>query len=138
MLGDMRLPADMLGGTVTITIEDGVVTYSSVAASDETEAETEAAETETEDEYAYDGSVEFTVEAEFVDGALVVAASEETGYTGLKLQLHEDGSMTDGYEVAAEAETEADTKAETEAEAESEEEDDFCFGSMYTIYVRAE
>ena len=83
-------------------------------------------------------STDFTVDGVFEDGVLTVEASEDTQYTSLKLQLHEDGTMSDGYTAPAEEEEETEIESETEAESESEDDYEFDLNSMYMIYVRAE
>ena len=135
-MGGMRLPADMMGETTTqIVIEDGVITYIAQA---ESEEEGEDAE-----------SADITLEGVFENGVLSVEGTEENGYLSLKLQLHEDGTMTDGYtspeeEAAQEAEeTEEAEEAEDAEDAEDDgfdedDEDLFDFGSIYSIYVKAE
>ena len=118
-MGSIRMPVDMFGESITrITIEDGVITYHS--------------EMDSGDEEVGTYTTDFTVEGVFEDGVLSVESSEETDYTALKLQLHEDGTMSDGYTEPSEQEPES----ETEAESEDEEDFDFDFGSVYTVYVK--
>lgn len=125
-MSGMTFPANMFGESVTeISIEDGKITYHS--------------EMDSGDEETGVVSTDFTVDGVFEDGVLSVEASEDTQYTSLKLQLHEDGTMSDGYTAPAEEEEETEIESETEAdEAESEDDYEFDLDSIYMIYVRAE
>ena len=110
-MSGMTLPANMFGESVTeISIEDGKITYHS--------------EMDSGDEETGVVSTDFTVDGVFD--------------TSLKLQLHEDGTMSDGYTAPAEEEEETEIESETEAESESEDDYEFDLNSMYMIYVRAE
>ena len=98
------LPMSMGGGSeINISIQDGNITYTTVTEGEDGEMKTD----------------EFSVTGELVDGTLKAV----NGLNSLTLQLHEDGTLTDGYTLAVEGDPESEEAAAPD---------------FYTIYEKAE
>ncbi|MBQ8305334.1 MAG: hypothetical protein IJX90_03850 [Blautia sp.] len=100
----LPLPMSMGGGSeINITIQDGNITYKTVTEGDDGEMKTD----------------EFSVVGELVDGTLKAV----NGLNSLTFQMHEDGTMTDGYTLAVEGDPNMQEAAAPD---------------FYTIYEKAE
>ena len=98
------LPMALGGGSeIKITIQDGNLTYKTTTEGEDGEMKTD----------------EFSVQADLVDGTLKAV----NGLNSLTLELHEDGTLTDGYTLAVEG---------------GADEEEAAAPDFFTIYEKAE
>lgn len=100
------MPIKLLGQEIRITIKDGLIIYKESDTINYDDYDETEGSTEEDEKY-------FEEHCELIDGALTVD-NKKLGHS-LNLKLHTDGTMTDGYEDAAEylsGETEAENSME--------------------------